>query len=524
MAARYVTDLLDALAAHGPRTALVADGSTASFAELLTGTYRTARALRRLGAGRGDGLVLLAANTPDALRIRLAAYLLGLRFTHVHLGPTTQPIGHIVADADPALVITDTPDRAAHDDRDGDGIGGRVADLGAPGPAAGGPSASTAPPGPRSTTVAEVARIAAGEPGAPLAVAAEDDDIARITYTGGTTGLPKGVPTTYGALHAAARSALAGAAAARDGLADRIGHARFLAVTPVAHVAGDLALIMLTLGVTVETYDFAPGRLLRSLAAARGAVLTYLYPALLSQLLDHPDLPHTDTSALALVVYGSAPIAPARLRAAIARFGPVFQQGYASTEAPAITALTVADHARPELLSSVGRALPGVELSVRDEAGQPVPAGAVGEVCVRSGSVMPGYWRRPDETAAVLRGGWLHTGDLGRLDPDGYLYLVGRARDMIIVGGWNCYAVPIEAALTEHPHVRAAAVVGVPDGTTGEAITAYVVADAPVDPADLRALVTARLGAVNAPARVGYLDALPLTPLGKPDKNALRAR
>ncbi|HEY3504058.1 MAG TPA: AMP-binding protein [Actinocatenispora sp.] len=504
MAARYVTDLLDALAAHGPRTALVAGVSTTSFAELLTGTYRTARALRRLGAGRGDGLVLLAANTPDALRIRLAAYLLGLRFTHVHLGPTTQSIGHIVTDADPALVITDPA-----------------------GPTAGVPGAcgrDAAGDGPRWSTADEVAKLAAGESGEPLTVAAEDDDIARITYTGGTTGLPKGVPTTYGALHAAARSALAGAAAARDGLADRIGHARFLAVTPVAHVAGDLALIMLTLGVTVETYDFAPGRMLLSLAAARGAVLTYLYPALLSQLLDHPDLPHTDTSALAFVVYGSAPIAPARLRAAIARFGPVLQQGYASTEAPAITALTVADHARPELLSSVGRALPGVELSVRDEAGRPVPTGAVGEVCVRSGSVMPGYWRRPDETAAVLRGGWLHTGDLGRLDPDGYLYLVGRARDIIIVGGWNCYAVPIEAALTEHPHVRAAAVVGVPDETTGEAITAYVVADAPVDPADLRALVTDRLGAVNAPTSVEYLDALPLTPLGKPDKNALRAR
>jgi fatty-acyl-CoA synthase len=290
-------------------------------------------------------------------------------------------------------------------------------------------------------------------------------------------------------------------------------------------VAGDLALIMLGLGVTVETYDFEAGRILRSLAAARGeAVLTYLYPALLSQLLDHPDLPHTDTSALSLVVYGSAPAAPARLRAAIARFGPVLQQGYASTEAPAITALTLADHTRPELLSSVGRALPGVDLSLRDEAGVPVPAGAVGEVCVRSGSVMPGYWRRPEETAAVLRDGWLHTGDLGRLDADGYLYLVGRTRDMIIVGGHNCHAVPIESALAEHPHVRAAAVVGVPDGTAGEAIVAYVVADAPVDPGELRALVTARLGAVNAPTRVEYLDALPLTPLGKPDKNALRTR
>ncbi|GAA4205205.1 AMP-binding protein [Actinocatenispora rupis] len=493
MPARYVTDLIGALGEqNGGRTALTAGGRTWSFAGLLADTYRTARALRGLGVARGDGLVLLTANTPDALLVRLAAYVAGLRFTHVHLEPAMPTVPHIVADAAPALVVT-----------------------------AGDPHPAT--PRPRWVHAGELAALAAAEPAEPVPVAAEDDDLARVTYTGGTTGLPKGVPTTYGALHAAARSAVAGAAAARDGLADRTDRARFLAVTPVAHVAGDLALIMLTLGVAVETYDFEPGRMLRTLAdSPDDTILTYLYPALLSQLLDHPDLPRTDTRALSLLVYGSAPASPARLRAALDRFGPVLQQGYASTEAPAITALTAADHARPELLSSVGRALPGVELSLRDPSGTPVADGDVGEVCVRSRSVMTGYWRRPDETAAVLRDGWLHTGDLGRLDPDGYLYLVGRARDMVVVGGRNCYAVPIEAALTDHPRVRAAAVVGVPDETTGEAIVAYVVVDAPVDPDELRALVTARLGAVHAPRDVRYVDALPLTALGKPDKNALR--
>ena len=493
MPARYVTDLLDALRTHGDRTALVSAGGAIGFTDLLADTYRTARALRRLGVRRADGLVLLAGNGPDALRVRLAGYLLGARFTHVHLGPTTQSVPHILADADPTLVVTD--------------------DAGAV-------------PG-RALTTARLAELAAAEPAGTLPVAADEDDIARITYTGGTTGLPKGVPTTYRALHAAARSALAGAAATRERLADRTGDARFLAVTPIAHVAGDLALMMLSLGITVETYDFEPGAMLRSVAAG-GVVLTYLYPALLGQLLDHPDLPTTDTSALSFVVYGSAPMAPARLRAAIDAFGPIFQQGYASTEAPAITALTVADHVRgladrPELLASAGRPLPGVEVTVRDPAGRALPPGEVGEVCVRSDSVMPGYWRRPAETAAVLADGWLHTGDLGRFDADGYLYLVGRAREMIIVGGWNCYAAPIEAALTEHPSVRAAAVIGVPDEHTGAAIVAYLVADGDVDPADLRALVTARLPEIAVPSRYEYLDALPLTPLGKPDKNALRS-
>ncbi|MEV0839635.1 AMP-binding protein [Actinocatenispora sera] len=593
MPARYVTDLFDALHAHGAATALVAAGRSWSFAELRADTYRTARALRGLGAGRGDGLVLLAANTPDALLVRLAAYLLGSRFTHVHLGPTTQSVPHIVADANPTLVVTaaaglalldgggpavsgpatgqpmpDTPatdaagidspltDGAEIEDQvtdgaesvtDGAGIEGPLTDgagidslltdgpvisgAGIGGVARGGDVPEGAGAfGVRAVTVERLAALAAGESDEPLPVAAAEDDIARITYTGGTTGLPKGVPTTYAALHAAARSALAGAAAARDELAARTGSARFLAVTPIAHVAGDMALMMLMLGITVETYDFEPGAMLASLAALRGgAVLTYLYPALLGQLLDHPDRRRTDTSALSFVVYGSAPIAPARLRAAIDAFGPVFQQGYASTEAPAITALTVADHVRglndrPELLASAGRVLPGVEVTIRDAAGAVLPADEIGEVCVRSDSVMPGYWRRPAETAAVLRDGRLHTGDLGRFDDDGYLYLVGRAREMIIVGGWNCYAAPIEAALTEHPLVRAASVVGAPDGTTGEAVVAYLVADAPVPADELRAVVTARLPEINVPSRVEYLDALPLTPLGKPDKNALRAR
>lgn len=489
MPARYVTDLVAALRAHGDRPALRSGGRTATFAELLGTAYRIARALRRRGLGRGDGLVLLAANVPGVLEVRLAAYLLGLRFTHVHLGATTHAVEHIVTDAEPALVLTARPDL----------------------------------PG---TPLAELLAAAGGGPADPLPVLAGDGDIARITYTGGTTGLPKGVPTTYAALHASAQAATRGAEATRRELADRLGDARFLAVTPLAHVAGDLALMMLSMGVTVHAFDFEPGAVLDAIAEG-GTVLTYLYPALLYQLLDHPALDGTDTSGLALVIYGSAPVAPARLRAAIDRFGPVFQQGYASTEAPAITALTVADHlaavhGRPELLSSAGRPLPGVRIALRDADGTDVPAGEVGEVCVRSDSTMPGYWHRPAETAAVLRDGWLRTGDLGRLDADGYLYLVGRVRDMIIVGGWNCYATPIEAALTEHPAVRAAAVVGVPDEHTGEAIVAYVVADgSDADPDELRALVTARLGAVNAPSRIEYLEVLPLTPLGKPDKRAL---
>jgi fatty-acyl-CoA synthase len=275
---------------------------------------------------------------------------------------------------------------------------------------------------------------------------------------------------------------------------------------------------MLRLGATVEILDgFDPAEFVAAAGRASTAV-SYLYPSWLYRLLDHPG----DLSGITHLSYGSAPIAPPRLRQALARFGPTLTQSYATTEAPAITTLTPDDHAaamdaRPELLGSVGKPLPGVRVEIHAADGTPVPIGEVGEVCVRSASMMSGYWRRPDLTATTVREGWLHTGDLGRLDADGYLYLVGRLKDMIIVDGRNHYARPIEDALTGHPAVRDAAVVGTPDDRTGEAIHAFVVAEG-VSVDELRALVDAPITAIE------FVDTLPTTPLGKPDKNALRLR
>jgi fatty-acyl-CoA synthase len=162
-------------------------------------------------------------------------------------------------------------------------------------------------------------------------------------------------------------------------------------------------------------------------------------------------------------------------------------------------------------------------VELRAEDGSPVPAGEVGEVCVKAPSVMPGYWNRPELTATTLRDGWLHTGDLGRLDANGYLYLVGRLKDVIIVNGHNHYAGPIEDALTSHPAVREAAVAGCPDDRTGEAIHAFVVAQA-VEAEELRAWATGRLPADAVPVTITFLDTMPTNQLGKPDKKALRQR
>ncbi|MFE0020931.1 AMP-binding protein [Amycolatopsis sp. NPDC059021] len=478
----YVSSAIEALAAHRGKVALSCQGRELGYSELLAAVYRTARALRRHGMRRGDGLLLLTGNRPEAFTCRFAAFLLGLRLTPLAPGLT-----------DPRYVATDSGAVAL--------ISAEPVDVDLP----------------LVLTVDELTVAAQAEPDDPLPVAAREQDIARVLYTSGTTGRPKGVPSTYQALGAATRSWGTGAAEMPAGL-------RFLLVTPFAHGSGDAALNMLRFGATVEIFDgFHPAEFVEAVGRAPLAV-TYLYPSWLYRLLDGDD--DADLGALQFLTYGSAPIAPARLRQALDRFGPRLMQTYATTEAPAIAMLDAADHAaamgdRPGLLASVGKPLPGVAVELRAADGTTVPAGEVGEVCVKGASVMPGYWNRPELTATTLRDGWLHTGDLGRFDADGYLYLVGRLKDMIIVNGYNHYAGPIEDALTGHVKVREAAVVGAPDDRTGEAIHAFVVAE-DVDAGQLRAWATGRLAADAVPATFTFLDAMPTTPLGKPDKKALR--
>jgi fatty-acyl-CoA synthase len=256
--------------------------------------------------------------------------------------------------------------------------------------------------------------------------------------------------------------------------------------------------------------------------------LTFVVPTMLYVLLDHPSTTAADLSSLETIVYGAAPMSPARLADALDVFGPVFVQLYGQAEAPAtVTALRKEEHdpARPELLGSCGKPLPGVEVELHDDDGNAVPAGVVGEICVRGQIVAQGYWKRPGLTAETLRNGWLHTGDMARQDEQGYLFIVDRKKDMIISGGFNVYPREIEDVLTSHPDVAMAACVGVPDDRWGEAVKAVVVArpGAALDVASLVSLVREKKGSVYAPKSVDVLATLPMTSIGKPDRKAIRA-
>ncbi|WP_185921970.1 AMP-binding protein [Streptomyces sp. WAC06614] len=488
MAARYVTELVEAFERYAGRPAIGGGAALLTFSEALDEVHRLAGALAEAGAGRGTGLAcVVAGNRPELLLVRLAAHLLGARLTMVVGGPSAYGLEFLLQDCRPGLVVHDMP----------------VPETGVP----------------RLALAELVARAAVRDP-VPVPVRAREDDVARVTYTSGTTGLPKGVASTFGAM--AARSVDRPEAAG----------AVHLSVTSLAERAGGRCLEQLRAGGRVEVLEsFDPPEFA---AACRrlAPVSTYLMASMVYRLLDHPATAD-GVPGLRAVSYGASPIDPGRLREAVTRWGGRWRQGYGMNEAAVICRLSPADHDaavrdRPGLLASVGRPAPGVEVQVRDADGVRVlPAGSTGEVWTRSAAMMSGYWNQPALTAGVLRGGWLRTGDLGRLDAAGYLYLVDRVKDVVMVDGDNVYCLPVEAALTGHPAVAEAAVVGRHSDLTGEEVCAFLVPAPGYEPGDRVAAeacdrVVAALAPYHRPTAVFWERELPLTSRGKPDKRLLR--
>ncbi len=256
---------------------------------------------------------------------------------------------------------------------------------------------------------------------------------------------------------------------------------------------------------------------------------TWLVPTQIVMLVDSLDGGPAQLPDLQQVVYGGAPFAPADLRQALEVFGPVLVQLYAQGETPmTATVLPAADHAaalagdRPDRLASAGVARPGSDVRILGDDDRELPVGEVGEVCVRGGAVMLGYWNRPEATAETMRNDWLHTGDLGRMDDHGYIYLLDRAKDLIISGGSNVYAVEVEAALVAHPAVHEVAVIGLPDRVWGELVVAVVVPDGEPDAAALSAHCRETLAGYKQPRRFVFVDALPRNAYGKILKRELR--
>jgi len=259
---------------------------------------------------------------------------------------------------------------------------------------------------------------------------------------------------------------------------------------------------------------------------------TFLPPTLIYMLLEHPQLAATRRDSLQCFWYGAAPISAARLEEALTKIGPVMAQLFGQTEAPMmISMMAPREHFNADgsiarqRLSSAGRPAPLMQVATMDADGRLLPRGETGEIVVRGSLVMLGYYKDPAATAEAGRFGWHHTGDIGRIDEDGFLYIVDRAKDMIISGGFNVYSVEVEQALLQHPDVQDCAVIGLPDDKWGEKVVAVLQLHAgrSADPAQIQAFVKARIGSVKAPKLVETWPDLPRSKVGKVLKKDIRA-
>ncbi|MDN5860442.1 MAG: long-chain-fatty-acid--CoA ligase [Pseudonocardia sp.] len=348
------------------------------------------------------------------------------------------------------------------------------------------------------------------------------DDLAGIFYTGGTTAHPKGVMLS----HANLLVSTLGAGATGGGFVEADG--RILHAAPMFHLAAIAAWT--GRGVVGGTHVIVPMFTPAAVADAieRHAVTeVLLVPTMIQMLVAHLDNEPADLTSVRHLIYGASPISEALLARAEKHFPAAgFTQAYGMTElSPIATLLTPADHTDPVLRRSAGRAAACAEVRIVDPDDMEVPFGTVGEVVVRGGHVMLGYWNKPEETAAALRGGWMHTGDAGRMDERGYVFIVDRIKDMIVTGGENVYSAEVENVLAAHPAVAACAVIGVPDDEWGERVHAVVVLapDSTATPDQLREHCVARIAGYKAPRTVDFVDALPISPAGKVLKRELRA-
>jgi fatty-acyl-CoA synthase len=503
----YLDHVLRALEPDGDRTAFVHNGRHISRRQARLTVFQLARALRRLELGPDGSVAVLAANPPEVILLQLAVHLLGHRFVSVHPKVAKSQQATFLDVAGPSVLVFDPH---YFSDRAGDlARSSGVKHLLSFGPA---------PVG------VDLLELAAGEDHEPLDRNAPADTVSTVFYSGGTTGQPKLVLHTH-----ACYAAMVAVGLFREAAGGASQDERFLLCTPATHASGQLAaLLTLMAGGTVILLDeLDPVAVLDAIVQER-VTTVFLTPPLLYQVLDLPALAKADTSSLTRINYGAAAASPDRLAQAIERFGPILRQIYGSTEAPMMSILDPAAHDRPERLTAAGRPVIGMELSIRDKNGAELPTTQVGEICVRGILLMAGYLGQPELTTQTMRDGWLHTGDLGYLDGEGYLYVVGRAKDMIVTGmsSDNVYPRTVEDLLLTHPGVRSAAVIGVPDQALGEAVHAVIVPRDGWNPDadEISDFVRDQLGQLYAPRSVEFVADLPLTSLGKVDKAALRQR
>jgi acyl-CoA synthetase (AMP-forming)/AMP-acid ligase II len=507
-------ELLRKAVGHYPERVAVKHGPRAlTYRELGDQVNRLANAFLGLGLRPGDRVALLMWNCPEYVICDFATATAGL---------VKVPLNHLLTRDDVVFRIQDSEAKAIVCD---DHFAPLVAGLRGECPSLEHAVQIREGQGKVVEGLLDFASLVARGAARPPSVQVQPGDLAGIMYTGGTTGRSKGVMHTHDSIAAIAYSEIIEMDIGRGEV--------LLQIAPLPHATQFMLLPGLLRGGThVLMRKFDPDELCDVIERER-VTWTFLVPTMIYMLLDHPALRRRNHSSLRTIVYGAAPMSPDRLERAIELLGPVFLQVYSQMEVANQTiTLTKEDHVEAlasarHRLSSCGRPIIMSQVRIADESDADVKPGEAGEILTRGPHMMRGYWRRPEETERTMRGGWIHTGDIARADEDGYVYIVDRAKDMIISGGMNVYSVEVENALMEHPAVREACVIGVPDDKWGEAVSAFVVLREGVAAPTAEELIrfTARkLAAYNRPKSVTFVDDIPKTPYGKMDKKAIRAR
>jgi long-chain acyl-CoA synthetase len=491
-----------ALERQGDHDQLCYEGRWHSAGSLADRAARFATALTGLGARPGDRMLVLMANCPEVLITYSAAWRAGLVVTPLIFLVSEEELRHALVDSGAVGVVTTTeflPKVSA-------------ALAGAPEVrfvvVAGGASGSAAP----GIPVLDFAELEASAPGSIMT----GSDLAALLYTGGTTGRSKGVPLTHANLFWCGWAAHQSSVRANVDIS--------VLSLPLAHAYG---LLVFCGGFhrergarTILMRWFDPAGWLK-LAQQHRAQGSALVPSMIQMLLGQP-LEEADLSELTAISSGAAPLAGEVRREFEARVpSATIYEGYGCTESATLISASPAGARR---VGSVGLPVAGCEVSIQDDSGALRPAGQDGEICVRSPGVMSGYWHAPDSAATVLAGGWLHTGDIGHLDTDGYLYVVDRKKDLILRGGFNVFPRDVEDVLVAHPAVALAGVVGRPEARLGEEVVAFVSLrpDAVVTAEELSDYARQHLAANKYPRQITIVPAIPLTSVGKLDRKKLR--
>lgn len=488
----------------------------AEFARLVGGTARGLR--EEHGLRRGDRLAIFAYNSPDWLITLFAAASLGGIAVGLNGWWTTEELEYGLTDSGSRFLVVDErlyPRVAAVRDRLSDLE--KVFYIGPNAPV------GTIP----------IGDLLVPHDDMPIDPVDEDDPFV-ILYTSGTTGRPKGCITTHrgtiaqvnGILLAAVAGAMTGGGTP---LPTGGGPPTSLLTSPLFHVAGIHSVVCtaLTVGskLVFSTGKFDPERVMELIEREKVTVWGAV-PTMLHRVVHSPNVGKYDLSSLRSISFGGAPTAPETIEKAaeVLPVQPTMMNAYGLTETHGVATI----NAGKDLLgrmTSAGRPLPVLDVRVVDEDGREVPPGKLGEITIYGPTVTPGYWNRPKETAESVRKGWLHTGDLGYRDNEGFLFIVDRAKDMILRGGENVYCVEIENCLAEHPDIDEAAIIGVPDVELGERVKAVVrlAPGARLDAKSVQRYVASRLASFKVPEIVEFIDKpLPRNPAGKILKNVLR--